>query len=88
MSSRHLPRTPEDRQGEPIDPVRWLCEYAATNGLELASYHDACRQLATIMGTAFDEDDFARQVARRLVPDSARVADAVRESQAALLDGA
>ena len=88
MSSRRAARLPTSRvTARTVDAVTRLCEYADAYAFELASYHDACRQLRSILGLSFDEATFAQDVLTRLSPDDKLVARAVRDAQAlALLD--
>jgi hypothetical protein len=67
------------------DPVDELAAYASARGLELAPYHDACRQLKAMLGTQFAEHRFADSVLARLTLDS-DVPRAVSDAHAAALD--
>jgi hypothetical protein len=69
------------------DSVRQLAEYAECHGLQLAAYHDACRQLDAILGTEFAEARFAERVLTRLKCDGNDVRRAVSDAHAATLDG-
>jgi hypothetical protein len=65
-----------------------LKEYADNRGLELAAYHDACRQLRAILGTEFVEAQFAHELLTRLQQGWHEVPIAVREAFVAALEGA
>jgi hypothetical protein len=66
--------------------VAMLAEHADAHALDLAAYHDACRQVRAILGTKFVEYSFAHDVLVRLKLDGNDVAAAVRGAQDAAFD--
>jgi hypothetical protein len=68
------------------EAIAMLDEHADVHGLDLAGYHDACRQLRAILGTSFVENFFAHDVLTRLMLDGNDVAVAVREAQDATFE--
>ena len=68
------------------DAIALLGEHADAHALDLAGYHDACRQLRAILGTEFVETYFAHDVLTRLMLDGNDVHAAVRGAQDAAFD--
>ena len=68
------------------DPVVVLSEFADGRGLDLAAYHDACRQLETLLGRQFAEHTFAESVLARLKLEDADVHRAVSDTFAETLE--